>query len=545
MGFHDSRIAKGLIVFCVLVAAGESVAQAQQTGPAQNSPPAAPSKPRFDVFEFRVEGNSTLDQESIERAVYPFLGEGKTIDDVEAARAKLETVYRDKGFGTVLVQIPIQQVTAGVVKLHVEEGRVERIDVVGAKYYSQGRILDTVKSLAPGEVPNFPKVQEELAQVNTGSDIKVNPLLRAGAQPGTTDVDLEVTDSLPLHGSVTVDDYYTPSTKAMRLTGAIDYDNLFQQDQKLSILYQTSPQDTSEVKLASVSYTIPVARQFLVLSYVRSDSNTVAAAGGLDLVGRGEIIGIHDVIPLGTKVVGPGDYSSNQLTAGVDYKNFDQNVTLGSNASGGFDTPIAYVPFTVAYSGNVTHGPAQWDYGASLEFALRDFGNTASEFDAKRYQALSNFLILKFNLARVQPLPYGLSLNSKLEIQAADQPLVSNEEMVVGGNESVRGYLTASAAGDTGARASFELESPNFLSEPVYSFTSFTTHAFVDGAYVKILSPLPGQVSSFELLGSGFGLRAKSGQTFTLNLDLAWPMRSIEFTRAWSPRLQGAATVSF
>src|SRR5271170_7983711 len=99
MGFHDSRIAKGLMLVCVLFAAGESVAIAQQSG-AANSTTTPAEKPHFDVLEFRVEGNSTLDQESIERAVYPFLGEAKTIDDVEAARAKLETVYRDKGFGT-------------------------------------------------------------------------------------------------------------------------------------------------------------------------------------------------------------------------------------------------------------------------------------------------------------------------------------------------------------------------------------------------------------------------------------------------------------
>ena len=107
-----------------------------------------------------------------------------------------------------------------------------------------------------------------------------------------------MTDSLPLHGSVTLDDYYSPMTQALRLTGAIEYDNLFQRDHKLSLLYQTSPQDQSDVKLFSLGYTIPIAGQYLALSFVKSDSATIAGVGGVNVFGRGKIIGVHDVIPL-------------------------------------------------------------------------------------------------------------------------------------------------------------------------------------------------------------------------------------------------------
>ena len=42
----------------------------------------------------------------IEEAVYPYLGEDKTIADVEATRTALEKAYRDAGYLTVLVGIP-------------------------------------------------------------------------------------------------------------------------------------------------------------------------------------------------------------------------------------------------------------------------------------------------------------------------------------------------------------------------------------------------------------------------------------------------------
>jgi hypothetical protein len=54
----------------------------------------APSSadPRFDIWEYQVEGNSLVAAVDIERAVYSHLGPDKSIDDVEAARAALESL---------------------------------------------------------------------------------------------------------------------------------------------------------------------------------------------------------------------------------------------------------------------------------------------------------------------------------------------------------------------------------------------------------------------------------------------------------------------
>ena len=44
----------------------------------------------FDVEEYRVEGNSVLPDATVEDAVYPFLGEARSANDIESARAALE-----------------------------------------------------------------------------------------------------------------------------------------------------------------------------------------------------------------------------------------------------------------------------------------------------------------------------------------------------------------------------------------------------------------------------------------------------------------------
>ncbi|MGH8551373.1 MAG: POTRA domain-containing protein, partial [Methylococcales bacterium] len=71
-----------------------------------------------------MKGNHLLQQTVVERSVYPFLGQGKSIDDVDKARQSLETAYRSGGYATVLVDIPEQNVVNGVVYLNVTEGQV-------------------------------------------------------------------------------------------------------------------------------------------------------------------------------------------------------------------------------------------------------------------------------------------------------------------------------------------------------------------------------------------------------------------------------------
>ena len=241
--FHRYGVALSV---CFRCAVGLPLAGAAH---AQSAPAADAATPRFDVLEYRVEGNSVLPAERIERAVYPFLGERRTVADVESARVALEAAYRNAGYGTVVVDTPEQRVTDGVVTLQVLQAPVTRLRVVGAQYYSQGRILDQVPALAEGEVPNFKAVTAQLATVNRSADRRVTPLLRPGKAPGTTEVDLSVEDQFPLHGSLELNNQSSPNTTESRLQASLRYDNLWQREHSVSAQVQVSPEKTSVASL--------------------------------------------------------------------------------------------------------------------------------------------------------------------------------------------------------------------------------------------------------------------------------------------------------
>src|SRR5215831_19580438 len=85
--------------------------------PNQNSPEPSPipvstettnqvaAKQVLYIKEFRVRGAHHLARNVVEETVYPFLGPGRTTNDIEQARAALEKAYQDKGYQTVSVQI--------------------------------------------------------------------------------------------------------------------------------------------------------------------------------------------------------------------------------------------------------------------------------------------------------------------------------------------------------------------------------------------------------------------------------------------------------
>jgi hemolysin activation/secretion protein len=144
------------------------------------------------IREYRVEGAKRLPRLEVEEAVYPYLGPGRTPGDVDAARAALEKCYHDKGFETVSVIIPSQDPRRGIIRLEVVEGKVGRLRVKGAKWYLPSAIRRDASSVAEGQVPDINRVKKDILALNRLADRRVTPVLRAGIEHGTVDIDLNV-----------------------------------------------------------------------------------------------------------------------------------------------------------------------------------------------------------------------------------------------------------------------------------------------------------------------------------------------------------------
>jgi hemolysin activation/secretion protein len=195
---------------------------------------------KFDVLEFVVEGNTVLPGELVEQVLQPFMGPDKGFKDIESAREALEKAYQDAGFLSVVVSLPNQRVDSGEVRLDVTEARVDKLRITGAQYTLPSKLREQVPSLAPGQTPYFPQVQQELAAMQS-ADVQVTPLIGAGAEPETIQVDLKVQDKPAVQGSVELSNRQSFNTSAGRLSAAVSYGNLFQRGHRMGLSWQYAP----------------------------------------------------------------------------------------------------------------------------------------------------------------------------------------------------------------------------------------------------------------------------------------------------------------
>jgi hemolysin activation/secretion protein len=516
-----------------LVIAGLVAALWPHVAPAANDAAAAPASSTdtqqnvFDIGEFRVLGNHVLPATVIERVVYPFLGPARTIDTVKQAADALEKAYKDAGYATVYVDIPEQDVNGGLVRLKVTEGRLEHVHVRGERYFSGRQIVAALPALKPGQTPELPALQTELAALNARTpDRSITPVLKAGSQPGTVDVDLTVKDSLPLHGSVQYDDQHTADTTPNRSTVALSYDNLWQRQDSAGMQYQTAPAKPSDAEVLIANYSAHLGAQgaLAAFSYTHTSSN-VAALGTLGVLGKGSIYGAHWIEP-----VFAGASSSQNVNFGADYKDVLTTVlpnTTGSASSSGVTAHVKYVNWSALYSGAWWRETQSYSVTAGVAFGVRSVINSVNEFENARYNANPDYLYVRLGFNGSQALPFlGLKVSERASGQWADSPLVNNEQFSLGGTDSVRGYLAAETLGDSGLSGSLELHSPALGARVGSFFSPLYAFLFVDGGVANIVDPLPAQRENVTLWSDGVGLRLENSHGWIGTVDYAVPRRN-------------------
>ena len=148
-------------------AVGILIALSVSTAAHAEAPPlVAPPSPKFDIREFKVEGNSLLPEAEINSLVKPYIGQSRDFGDVQRALQALQDTYLKMGYSSVQVLLPEQEIERGVVTLHVVEQRIASITVEGNEHYDDANVLRTLPALSEGVLPNMKEVQKSIRVAN-------------------------------------------------------------------------------------------------------------------------------------------------------------------------------------------------------------------------------------------------------------------------------------------------------------------------------------------------------------------------------------------
>jgi len=391
--------------------------------------------------------------------------------------------------------------------------------VVGSQYHLPSVIKAQIEQVAEGKVPNFLVLQKSLSDINRAADLKVAPVLKPGKAPGTVEVQLDVDDQLPLHGSVELTNRQSPNTTAARLVASVRFDNLWQRGHSIGLTLQTSPQNTQETKVVALNYLWPLGRSGDALSFYAVKSNsqfaTLYNSPGLGLLGNTQIAGLRYALLLD----GTPDYVQN-MTLGLDHKDVQQTMSLSGLTA---DTPrVRYAPVSLSYRGVwVNDQPQPTTLDISTILGLRGLlGNSDNTFGAKRPGASASFTALRSTLQSFREMGHW-SLATKLDGQLASGPLLPSEQFVGGGADSVRGYLEGERSGDQALRVSFELSGPAVKVQMLKTDWRLTALTFLDAARLNTKQPGVGQSATTSLAGAGAGLRMTGPRGIGLQFDAA------------------------
>ncbi|MDD5175912.1 MAG: ShlB/FhaC/HecB family hemolysin secretion/activation protein [Sterolibacterium sp.] len=512
--------------------AAEDVVAAEQSVAA-----APPEVERFNITEFRVEGNTLLAAEQVSKLVAPFAGEKKVYGDIQRALEAVESAYRAAGYNTVQVYVPEQELNQGVVKLQVTEGAIGKVTVTGNKHFSTSNVRAGLPVLKEGAAPNARLLSKNIQLSNDNPAKQVEVTLGVGEEEGKIDAKVAVTEEDPLKYSLTLDNTGSSATGKHRTGVAGQYANLFDLDHILTLAYTTSPDAPKgvDVNIFSLAYRLPLygLGDSIDMIYGKSSVNTPSVqATGFGLTGKGDVLALRFNHYFPRK----GEYSG-KLTFGLDYKYFNTRCSI-NGVPQPFDPPVPAIasctphtsrPISVAYSGQKQGAASMYDYNLSLATNLPTGDKYLFNGGLDRYSLIANrpvsdhFSILRYGGSYMTVIFTDWQIKAALAGQYTRTGLIGGEQFGLAGANAVRGFTERAVAADRGEMANIEAYSPE-LAKLLDLPGSLRGVLFFDASHGKnidVAIPSPTTAESVGVAAAGLGLRYSLRKEFSLRADVA------------------------
>lgn len=413
---------------------------------------------RFEIRSYRIEGNTLLPQEMIDRLLARHAGSRKDFGDVQRALEDLQGLYQDQGYAGILVTLPEQELDRGTVLFRVLEPRIGRVLVEGNEHFSADNARRSVPALVPGTTPNTRDVAASIKVANENPAKQTAVLLRPGSRDGEVDAVIRVADVPPMRYSISFDNTGNKETGNYRTGVAFQHGNLFDRDHVLTLQYVTSPRNINDVEVYGLGYRIPL--------YARGDSIDLIA--GYSTVDSGTVQNLFDVPGQGTiyalrynqNLAKLGEFE-HRLVYGVDYRAY-QNLVTPVGGSFNFVPDMTVHPLSLTYGGALRQQQREVSFYVGYTQNLPG-GNdgTNTDFKNSRIDSRAAYRIWRFGGVYSRTFAKDWQFRLKADAQYSPDALISAEQFGLGGAESIRGFNERYASNDRGHRSNWEVYTPD------------------------------------------------------------------------------------
>ena len=455
----------------------------------------------FELKKIVTDASAVLTDAELDAIIKPYEGKQVQLNDIYAIVDKINALYNDKGYVTCRAFLPPQTITDGTVKLLLVEGRTGST-IVNNNKYTKTKYITNRMHLAKGEIANIKQLNRDLLLFNATNSTQLRIMMKAGAEPGTTDY--EITAYEPKRDTWTIfEDNAGSDTSGQYRTG------LFFNTKSLSGNCDALSLGTviSEgTKAANVMYSRSLGRSGTKMNLVYSTNAVEVVKGDYEDMIKGHA----NSYAIGfTQPIVVNETTRTELS--LDYNR--QNSKTDFMPAG---TRFNIVDDSVQ---DFSLGFAITNYGASHVFYqkhsyVRGYSESAPDMSAQNSQ---NFGFYKFNAMYQKLYKAGQMWSLRADAQwSGSEGMVSSRQFYMGGMYSVRGYKENYLGGDGGFTFSAEYAVP-VINKNTSAFTFFDYgHVYGNGQ----------SDDQHNVLSSvGLGIRSTINQYCSASLILGIPLQ--------------------
>ncbi len=381
--------------------------------------------------------------------------------------------------------------------------------------------IESAFPLQPGDVFQLRDVEHGLEQMNRLRSSQANANLIAGRVPGTSQIVITEQKADPIRGTIGFDNRGDEATGRTQIRFGMEADDLLRLNDTWSLSYSGAENSNAVAFGASVPF-----RKWLFsingsysesLSPVTAASDFFTQTASLNLTAE-RLLFRNARSKYFAYATASSYWNERYINIAALAPQHRSALRFGLRQEHRLEKSVIFADTSLSF-------------GTKFLGADRDAPNLPAGSSRAEYRKLGT------RLTYIRPYESGRQLSMSLTGQLANAPLYSNEQLSVGGWESVRGYSGFSFSGDSGLFLRTELGIPataldvrnwgkglevvevwNPLRNAQGGFRPFV---FADAGYVKARAT----GRSMTMLSAGFGFSAQMGLT-TLNGTLAVPLQS-------------------
>ncbi len=420
------------------------------------------------VNSIEVSPSEILTKEEINNIIQPLVGKNIFINDLQKAIDDINNLYAQKGFVTARAFLPEQTVENGNIKIDLMESKIGNITVQQNRWTKSKYITDRMpqKQTDLFDIVELEKDVLDFNRYNEG--IKLSANLKAGEQPGTTDIELVANENFPFHLTGIMDNQGRYATGSIRGGAMIYADSLFGLRDRMSIGSYFSKGATSPF----FDYNIPVNKHDGRLGFLYSSTFAKIKYGDLSDLGMGSNAYQYSLYYSQPIIRKPG--LELKAYGGLNYKRSRtfSSIDILDDWIGGTDQ-ITSVEAALQLRKDTKYGIWYLNQNAAYSFPI---------FNSQRD---NNYFKYSGSVVRLHDFSHGVigQLRSNYQIVPGDKQIPYLDQIQSGGLATVRGYQEGLMIGKNGYFISGELMFP-LLPREITSRKTGEKIPFI-GRYVK------------------------------------------------------------